>query len=48
MQEADPVRGNCGSHGGHGTAQVREARRTGKERGLREGEGKKVNGVFPG
>ena len=30
------------------TAGVRDVRRTGGGRGLREGEGKKVHGVFPG
>ena len=48
MQEVDPVRGICGSHGGHDTAEVREVRRTGRERVLREREGKRVNGMFPG
>ena len=35
-QEADPVRGVCGAHG-HGTAEVRDVRRTDGGRGLRGG-----------
>ena len=36
-----PVRRNCGAHGGHETAEVRDAWRTGRGRGLRERSGKK-------
>ena len=35
MQGADPVRGICGVHGGHETAEVRDVRRIGGGRGLR-------------
>ena len=41
-QEADPVGGICGAHGGNEIAKVRDVRRTGG-RG-----GGKVDGVFPG
>ena len=34
-QQLDRVRGICGAHGGHGTAEVRDVRRTGVGRGLR-------------
>ena len=44
-QEADPVRGICGAHGGHETAKVRDVRRTGERRELRRGAGKSVDGV---
>ena len=47
-QEADPVRGICGTHGEHETVEVREVRRTSGVRGLRGGAGKIVDGVFPG
>ena len=47
-QEADPVRGICGAHGGHETAEVCDVRRTIGARGLRGGAGKIVDGVFPG
>ena len=40
-EEADPVRGICGAHGGHVTAEVRHVRRTGGGRGLRGGRGGK-------
>ena len=40
--------GICGAHGGHETAEVRDVRRTGGERGLRWGPGKRVDGVFSG
>ena len=39
-QEADPVRGICGAHRGHETAEVRDVRRTGGGRGLRGGQEK--------
>ena len=44
-QEANPVRGICGAHGGHETAGVHDVRRTSRGRGLRWGPGKRVNGV---
>ena len=47
-QEADPVRGICGAHGGHETAEVRGVRRTDRGRGLRGRGGRKwttVDGV---
>ena len=49
-QEADLVRGICGAHRGHETAEVRGVRRTGggRGRGLRRGPGKRVDGVFAG
>ena len=48
MQEADLVRGICGTHGGYETAEVRNVRRIGEGRGLRGEPGKRVDGVFPG
>ena len=48
MQEADPVRGICGAHGGHETAEVRDIRRTGGGHWLRGGARKRVDGVSPG
>ena len=46
-QEADPIiRGICGAHGGHATAEVRDVRGNFGGRGLR-GEGRKrVDGMF--
>ena len=45
MHEEDPVRGICGAHGGHETAEVRDVRRTEGGRGLRGGAGKIVDWV---
>ena len=42
------VRGVCGAHGGHETAEVRDVRRTGGGHGLRGGAGERVVGVSPG
>ena len=42
MQEAGPVRGICGPHGGHETAKVCGVRRNGGGRGLRGGARKVV------
>ena len=42
------MRGVCGAHRGHETAEVRDVRRTGGGRGLRGGAGKIVDGVSPG
>ena len=36
------------THGGYETAEVRDVRRNGGGRGLCEGPGKRVDGVFPG
>ena len=47
-QEVDLVCGICGAHGGYETAEVRDAWRNGKGRGLCGGPGKRVDGVFPG
>ena len=41
------ARGICGAYGGHETAEVRDVRRVGGGRGLRGGEGKRVEEVFP-
>ena len=48
MHEADLVRGICGAHKGYEIVEVCHALRTVEGRGLREGPGKKVDGVFPG
>ena len=42
------VRGICGAYGGYEAAGVRDVRRIGGGRGLCVGEGKGVDGVFPG
>ena len=42
------VRGICGAHGGHETAEVRDVRKTDGGRGLRRGAGKRGDGVSPG
>ena len=42
------VRGICGAHGGHETAEVLDVRRVNGGPGLRGGPGKRVDGVFPG
>ena len=41
MKKTDPVRGICVAHEEHETAEVRDLRRNGGGRGLREGPGKK-------
>ena len=43
----DLVRGIYGAHGGYETAEVRDVRKIGGGCGLREGAGKRVDGVFP-
>ena len=45
-QEADSVRGICGAHGGHETAEVRDVRSTSGGHRLRWGSGKRVDGVL--
>ena len=48
-QEANLVRGICGTHGRYETVEVRDVRRIiGEGHGLRGGPGKIVDGVFPG
>ena len=47
-QEADLIRGVCGAHWGYKTAEERGVHRIGGGRRLREGPGKRVDGVFPG
>ena len=48
MQKADIVCGICGAHGGYETAEVRDIRRNGGERGLCGRPGKRVDLVSPG
>ena len=45
-QEADPVRGGCGAHGGHETAETRDVRRTREGCGLRGGQEKEWMGCL--
>ena len=47
-QEADLVRGICGTYGGYETAEVPDVHRIDGGCALRGSEGKRVDGVFPG